>query len=616
MNGDFLKPTIKVLAKRSGEKCSKCKRITSKPKSSEDEYINLGEAAHIRGNKPGKNTRYDINMSDSERSHISNGIWLCTNCHKEIDSDESIYTVDYLLELKQIHEREIFIGKFDINYLPIIENLNKDIDLLKAAIKDKENILDKAERLFNYELNSLKQKLIDLNNDKQTQIKKANQTIDSLLKLDIEEDSELSTKALELFKSGQFINAIEILDDEKLYKKERSIARLRLAKANLYNFNNDYDNALNNYQKAVDICCEYEFYYPFLNFYRNWYKDIESLSLCNMILMKEDNDGYRTYIYGCIGEIYVNLADLESSIEHFNKSLELMNMLSKQETKEYKINKARLLKSIGAAYRHLGKYEESRVSFEDSLNIYFQLTVKYNVSYVDELIDLYSNIGNLYNDVGFPKEALIYLLKAYAAFEETGLENCLLKSVVCLNIKNSYFHPKLFDIKEAKKYTEETISLLNEYADKSPYETLEKLSIALISYGDILMAEKNYKQAEIKYNIALDYALQLFSVNKMHFASTLSAVYNNTSVFYKIIDNPIKANDLNIKAIETLETVSENSQVNKLNLVKTLLVRCELILIEKSEKREVALKMMKILNTCTSNVFCDGLKQKAQQYIY
>ncbi|HEY5533565.1 MAG TPA: tetratricopeptide repeat protein [Ignavibacteria bacterium] len=615
MKGEFSKQTVRILAKRAGEKCSKCKKTTSKPNSSIEDFINLGEAAHIKGNNPGKNTRYDINIIDEERSHISNAIWLCPACHKEIDSDENIYTVDYLIELKRNHERDIHLCKYDLNYLPIIDNLNKEINNLKNIISDKETIIIRTERLFDYELNSLKDKLSKLENEKNAQIEKAKNTIDSLLKLDIDEDSELSNKVLELFKSGQLDVAIELLNDEKLYKKEKSIASLRLAKANLCNFNNDYENALYNFQKAIDICCEYEFYQPFIAFLSNYYKFIEIINLCKMLLEKEHNDNFRSYIFGIMGETFISLDDLESSIDNFKKSLEIIKTLPNQETKENKLNRARVLKSVGAAYRLLGKYEDSKIYFEDSLNLYFQISIKYGKTYTDELIGLYCNIGNLYNDAGFPKEALKYLLKAYIAFDETDLKDILLKSIVCINIKNSYFHPNLFNIKEAKKYIKEVISLLFEYSEKSPYEALEKLTIALTSFGDILMIEKDYKEAEKNYTKALDFAKQLYTVNKIHFASTLSAVYNNTSVFYSMKVDINKAIKFNNKAIKILETLCDNNQVNKINIAKILMFKCEFLLKEKDDKRKIAQKVIEILNTCSSNQYCNILKEKAQLYL-
>ena len=86
------------LAKRVGCRCSKCSKLTSGP-SQDGGAVNLGVAAHICAAAPG-GPRYDENMTPEERSSINNGIWLCQNCAKEIDGDETRYTVQILHDLK------------------------------------------------------------------------------------------------------------------------------------------------------------------------------------------------------------------------------------------------------------------------------------------------------------------------------------------------------------------------------------------------------------------------------------------------------------------------------------------------------------------------------------
>ena len=50
-------------------------------------------------------------MTDEEREHLSNGIWLCRICHKTIDSDESQYTIEIVQALKNRREAWILDGK-------------------------------------------------------------------------------------------------------------------------------------------------------------------------------------------------------------------------------------------------------------------------------------------------------------------------------------------------------------------------------------------------------------------------------------------------------------------------------------------------------------------------
>jgi hypothetical protein len=102
---DFRQPTKLLLERRSGNTCSNptCRHPTSGPDSSPDGVINLGEAAHIRGARSGS-ARYDATMTSTERSVITNGIWLCCTCAKLIDSDADSFTVDVLHVWKRKHE--------------------------------------------------------------------------------------------------------------------------------------------------------------------------------------------------------------------------------------------------------------------------------------------------------------------------------------------------------------------------------------------------------------------------------------------------------------------------------------------------------------------------------
>ncbi len=99
---DFSKPTIDVLAKRVGVRCSNptCKKLTTGPRSDSSLIVNIGVAAHITAASPG-GPRYDATITSEQRQSIENGIWLCQNCAKLIDNDPMRYTVELLQEWKQ-----------------------------------------------------------------------------------------------------------------------------------------------------------------------------------------------------------------------------------------------------------------------------------------------------------------------------------------------------------------------------------------------------------------------------------------------------------------------------------------------------------------------------------
>ena len=64
----------------------------------------IGEAAHIYREKDGS-ARYVAEMSETERNHCDNLIYLCPTCHTKIDKLVDDYPADYLLKIKQDHEK-------------------------------------------------------------------------------------------------------------------------------------------------------------------------------------------------------------------------------------------------------------------------------------------------------------------------------------------------------------------------------------------------------------------------------------------------------------------------------------------------------------------------------
>lgn len=104
---NFAKVVIDTLSKRVACRCSNpdCGRITAGPHSDAGAWVNVGVAAHITSAAPG-GPRYDQSLTSEQRRAIQNGIWLCQDCAKLIDSDLDKYTVEVLHEWKAQAEAE------------------------------------------------------------------------------------------------------------------------------------------------------------------------------------------------------------------------------------------------------------------------------------------------------------------------------------------------------------------------------------------------------------------------------------------------------------------------------------------------------------------------------
>jgi hypothetical protein len=103
---DFSSATRRILAERVAYICSNpdCRSSTIGPHSEPDKSLDTGVAAHIHGAAKG-GPRYDPNQTSEERKHITNGIWLCAECARVIDTDESRYSPETLKRWKSEQEQ-------------------------------------------------------------------------------------------------------------------------------------------------------------------------------------------------------------------------------------------------------------------------------------------------------------------------------------------------------------------------------------------------------------------------------------------------------------------------------------------------------------------------------
>jgi hypothetical protein len=105
MRHDFDEKTKQILARRVGYRCSnpQCRKQTTGPQEDVAKAISIGVAAHITAASAG-GPRFDSTMSPEKRKSGENGIWMCQNCAKLIDSDEKRFTVDLLRKWKKLSE--------------------------------------------------------------------------------------------------------------------------------------------------------------------------------------------------------------------------------------------------------------------------------------------------------------------------------------------------------------------------------------------------------------------------------------------------------------------------------------------------------------------------------
>jgi hypothetical protein len=117
MRDDFSEDVKRTVAARVGYLCSRpsCHARTTGPQADSTKALNVGVAAHITAASPG-GPRYDPSLTTEERRHANNALWLCQNCGKLVDNDQTTFTEGELRQWKKDAEAEALalIGKTEV----------------------------------------------------------------------------------------------------------------------------------------------------------------------------------------------------------------------------------------------------------------------------------------------------------------------------------------------------------------------------------------------------------------------------------------------------------------------------------------------------------------------
>ncbi len=108
---DFSQATKNRLAKLARYHCSNpsCRCLTSAPTSDGEKEVNIGVAAHISAAASGPGARrYRADMTSEQRKFHENGIWLCQDCAKTIDSDDPAFSEEVLHSWKRKHAEDMW----------------------------------------------------------------------------------------------------------------------------------------------------------------------------------------------------------------------------------------------------------------------------------------------------------------------------------------------------------------------------------------------------------------------------------------------------------------------------------------------------------------------------
>ena len=148
---NFTEKVRNQIGKRAGWLCSApfCRRHTDGSNLEGDGEFSVGVAAHICAAAP-NGPRYDASMTPEQRRSADNGIWLCQDHARAIDSDPAAFSVDCLRgwKLQAQHDsfRRVLVGQAPHALAAPVPSESDLIVLLRSVAVTDLNLFRSSER--------------------------------------------------------------------------------------------------------------------------------------------------------------------------------------------------------------------------------------------------------------------------------------------------------------------------------------------------------------------------------------------------------------------------------------------------------------------------------------
>lgn len=192
--------------------------------------------------------------------------------------------------------------------------------------------------------------------------------------------------------------------------------------------------------------------------------------------------------YGDLGITYLDLGEIEKSIEHHEMSLKIAQKNTDQRIKDLLISNA--LGNLGQAYESKGDYKSAKQYFEKALI----LSRKHN-SFYSEAMDLL-NLGSVKSKIGENDKATEHILEAKEIFEQLGHIG---KVASCLVALGSVY-TRLHQLEIALAHLEQARKIYIEIGD------IHNLGACIQNIGNIFLEQESYDNALGYFKQALDIA--------------------------------------------------------------------------------------------------------------
>lgn len=465
------------------------------------------------------------------------------------------------------------------------------------ATENKKEILE-AINLTNTDKEELKKYYLSIIEEKDEDISIVKNKIEELLNR-IDEfkksDDEIIKQAFSLFVNREYDDAISLLNNERLNRKEIELADVLMLKADLqvvkyqishavanmekavsinpsvhnkmklnsiYEKTNNYAKALKNYEYIIENQVDSIDNNLLASIYQNMaviYTSQNRLNDANEFLNKsiklQSRDELQITVHQILSNvnIYANKSDIslrkgnfEMSLSNINKAIDYQNKLIVKEGVKHKMKKISLQLNKGIILSEIGDINE----LNDALEIYnripddiLELGLNHNV--FDANIEILSLIGraNLYHKIGQynlsikdNKNALL-LIGDVINYNPFYYE--YQKGKIKINLGNSYKEIRGFE--NAELNIKEGISIYEKFYNKDPNRFLIELLSTKEALGTLYLSQGKYQNASIEFEELSKEMDKNFEESNTKYTMQYVRLYYNMGVAYQALNNKEKA---------------------------------------------------------------------------
>jgi len=247
-----------------------------------------------------------------------------------------------------------------------------------------------------------------------------------------------------------------------------------------------------------------------------------------------------------------SLNDFKKAKNLYEKVLQELRELSKQNQEAYKPDVAMTLNNLGNLLSATNELKQAQAHYEEALKLYQDLAEQNQEAYKSDVAMTLNNLGNLLNATNELKQAQAHYEEALEIHRELAKQNPeAYKPDVAMTLNNlGTLFKNTNNLKQAQDYYEEALEIHRELAEQNPEAYKPDVAATLNNLGSLLYATNDLKQAQDYYEEALEIRRDLAKQNPEAYKPNVAMTLNNLGILHKNTNDLKQAQDYYEEALE------------------------------------------------------------------